>query len=289
MRSIYCIIIVCLLSMPATAQDSTKQDNSMDNAWNAKVGGIGADTSKGKKGKALVIDNHGIAITDKDTTKPEKVFDYTVAGLDVGINSLVDNTSYSSTATQSFLNVPASMKNENLFSLRTGKSWNVNIWPVLVKARLLKTNGQKIYLSSGIGLQTYNFRFSKDISYLNNTVPEVILDSVNFTKNKLALCYLAVPLSFTLKTNLGGKIWLVYGAGVTGGYRISSWTKQKSVARGTQKNHDAFNFNDFNACVTGEIGVEGILRIFASYQVTSLHETGLDQRPFTIGLRFGGV
>ena len=81
----------------------------------------------------------------------------------------------------------------------------------------------------------------------------------------------------------------MYGAGVTGGYRISSWTKQISSERGKVKNHDAFNFSDFNACLTGEIGIDGIFRIYASYQVTSLHESALDQRPFCIGLRFGGV
>ena len=135
----------------------------------------------------------------------------------------------------------------------------------------------------------YNFRFSKDISYLNETTPTVIMDSVHFSKNKLAFSYLSVPLNIVFKTRLAEKTWLVYGAGVTGGYRISSWTKQKSEARGKQKNHDDFNMNDFNVCLTGEIGLDSYFRLFVSYQVTPLHETYLDQHPLCIGFRFGGI
>jgi hypothetical protein len=98
-----------------------------------------------------------------------------------------------------------------------------------------------------------------------------------------------MPLNLTAKTRISKKTWLVYGAGVTGGYRISSLTKQRSNERGQQKNHDSFNFNDFNACVTGEIGISGVFRIYATYQVTALHNTALDQHPLCIGLRFGGV
>ena len=98
-----------------------------------------------------------------------------------------------------------------------------------------------------------------------------------------------IPLQFTFKTKLAEKAWLVYGVGATGGYRIASWNKQVSPERGKQKNRDEFNFNDFNACVTGEIGLDNIFRVFASYQLTPLHSTALDQRPFTIGLRFGGI
>lgn len=277
-----------MISFAASAQEEDKND----------------DGKKAKR-KSLSISNEGIKVENMEEDakdgvyvrksdsvklkKVEKKFDFTYAAVDIGINTLQDKTDYTSAAAQSFLNVPANMKNDQLFSLRTGKSWNVNVWPILFKARLMKTNGQKLYVSSGIGLQMYNFRFTKDISYLNNTTPEVYLDSLDFDKNKLGFTYLSVPLAFTAKTKIAKGTWIVYGAGVTGGYRISSWTKQISAERGKQKNHDAFNFNDFNACVTGEIGVSGVFRIYASYQLTSLHETALAQHPFSIGLRFGGV
>ena len=287
MKLVYCLMAACMVSFATTAQEDDKKDNN-------------------RKRKSLSISNRGISVQVDDSTeggyvyvgsdstkvkmkKVEKPFEFTYAAVDLGINTIDDKTDYTSAAAQGFLNVPANIRNEQLFNLQTGKSWNVNVWPVLFKARLMKSTGQKLYVSSGIGLQMYNFRFTKDISYLNITNPEVILDSVDFSKNKLALTYLSVPLAITAKTKIANKTWLVYGAGVTGGYRINTLTKQISGERGKVKNHDAFNFNDFNACVTGEIGIEGIFRIFASYQVTSLHETALDQHPLCIGLRFGGV
>ncbi|OJW79080.1 MAG: hypothetical protein BGO69_00305 [Bacteroidetes bacterium 46-16] len=273
MKLIYCLMATILLTS-TTAMAQEKKDNT--------------DTAKKHK-KVLTLGSAGIQISETDTTAKEKSFDVEIGVVDVGVNTLIDNTIYGNAVTQSFLNVPNDQKNSNLFSLQNAKSINVNVWPVLLKWRAVKTEHQKVYLYSGLGLQMYNFRFTKDISYLNKTSPEVYMDSISFSKNKLGFTYLSVPLGFTLKTKLAPKAWLVYGAGITGGYRISSWTKQISGERGKQKNHDSFNFNDFNSCVTGEIGVDGYLRLYVSYQLTSLQKTALDQHPLCIGIRIGGV
>lgn len=270
MKIIYCLMATMLLtSMTAMAQE--KKD------------------STGKSKYSISMGSNGLRIGASDSVNVEHEFDVEVGVVDVGVNTLIDNTVYGNAVTRSFLNVPNDQKNSNLFSLQNAKSINVNVWPVLLKWRAVKTEHQKVYLYSGLGLQMYNFRFTKDISYLNKTSPEVYMDSISFSKNKLGFTYLSVPLGFTLKTKLAPKAWLVYGAGITGGYRISSWTKQISGERGKQKNHDSFNFNDFNSCVTGEIGVDGYLRLYVSYQLTSLQKTALDQHPLCIGIRIGGV
>ena len=244
-----------------------------------------------KKSYEVSIDGDGVYIgtSREKEEKKDKAFRITFAMLDIGVNTLVDKTNYGSTITKQQLNVSPELQNENLFSLRTGKSINVNVWPVMAKLRVLKGDAQKIYISTGVGLQMYNFRFNKDISHLNITTPEVIVDSVNFSKNKLGFTYLSVPLNFTFKTKLAEKAWLVYGVGVTGGYRISSWTKQISDERGKQKNHDDFMFQKFNSCISGEIGLDGYFRLYATYQVTPLQTEGLAQHPLCIGIRFGGI
>lgn len=250
---------------------------------------------KDKKDKtSIVIDGNGISINKSDSgktevKKEEKVFSIDVAMIDIGVNGIQDNTDYTSPAAKAFLNMPNGMKTDNLFSLQNAKSINVNVYPIMARLRLLKTGGQKIYLSTGIGLQMYNFRFTKNISYLNNTQPELFLDSTLFTKNKLGLTYLSVPLQATFKTKIVEKAWLVYGFGITGGYRIASWTKQVSGPFGKVKNHDKFNFADFNSCLTAEIGLDDYFRLYASYQLTALHENALDQHPFCIGIRLGGM
>jgi hypothetical protein len=216
--------------------------------------------------------------------------------LDLGVNSLVDNTLYPTPGGSNFfMNVDAPHNNKDLFSLRQGKSVNVNIYPVLLKANLYHSPRQRITLATGLGLQLYNFRFTKPVSYQSDPATHVILDSVSFSKNKLAFNYLTVPLMLNAKTRIGSRggshgYWLVYGAGVSGGYLLSSWTKQISEERGKQKNHDDFNFSKTNLCVNGEIGLDGYFRLYASYQLTKLHEDGpLDQHPFSIGIRFLGI
>lgn len=244
-----------------------------------------------KKEMSVSIGPDGVDVNTGDGTKEkDKRVDIKIGVVDIGLNTLQDNSDYSSTAVRQFLNVPEEQKNENLFNLKQGKSLNVNVWPVLLSWEALQGDKQKIVFGTGIGLQMYNFRFDRPVSYRNEVVPEVYWDSVNtITKNKLGFTYLSVPLMMTFKTRAGDKTWLIYGVGVTGGYRIASWTKQISNERGKQKNHDQFNFNNFNSCLTAEVGLEGYFRLYASYQVTALHEDILDQHPFCIGIRFGGV
>lgn len=251
------------------------------------------DTST-KKRNSISIGSGGVHISiNKDAEKKEKeedkAFDIHVGMLDLGINYLSDKTNYNDPAVQQYLNVSPELQNENLFSMRAGKSINVNVYPVLASYRLLNAKRQRIYIAAGVGLQMYNFRFTKSTTYINETVPEVVMDTIGFEKNKLGFTFLSVPLMLNFKTKLAKDAWLVYGVGITGGYRIASWTKQVSDERGKQKNHDQFNFNNFNSCITAEFGVDGYFRLYASYQVTPLHKDIMDQYPYCIGVRFLGI
>jgi hypothetical protein len=255
------------------------------------------DKKDKKHHDVLNISNKGITLIPVDsnekpldTLKAEDrhAFTSSVCMLDLGINKLIDNSDYTSPAVTSYLRVPAVQQNKSLFDMKPSKSININIYPWMIKFKALKTHGQRIYISSGIGLQFYNFRYEDPITYTRNP-NGIIIDTVSFTKNKLAMDYLNIPLMLTFKTRLYKDKWLVYGAGITEGFRIASWTKQVSGERGKMKLHDGFGLADFNTCVSAEIGVEGVVRFYASYQVTSLFETGLDQHPVCFGLRFSGI
>lgn len=249
---------------------------------------ISGDDTINNKGTTLTVGTGGIKV-NKPGVKKHKKFEVQVGMLDLGFNNIQDKTNYNSPEAQNFLHVNQDQKNSNLFSLREGKSVNVNIWPVLLKYNALKTHNQKITIATGVGLQIYDFRYNKPISFQSDPNPAIIMDSLSFSKNKLGMTYLSVPLMFNFKTRLADKLWLVYGVGVTGGYRISSWTKQISDERGKDKNHDSFNFQDFNACLTGEIGLDDYIRLYATYQVTNMYKNSLDQHPFAIGVRFLGI
>lgn len=248
------------------------------------------DTAK-KDGGYISLGSGGIRVSSKRIDSLDRVRKVKVhfLMLDLGINALNDRTDYSSPAAQQYLQVGADRKNGNLFSLRQGKSINVNIWPVMFDIRLLKTRNQKISLYTGAGMQFYNFKFNKDISYLNETSPMVIEDSVKFSKNKLAFAYVSIPLMVNFKTRMGGNFWLTYGLGVIGGYCFDSWTKQISDERGKQKNHDQFNFQKFNLNLSGEIGINGYIRFYGTYQVTNMYQNSLVQNPYCIGIRFFGI
>ncbi len=281
MKSTFCTIaaaVVLLLTGNVQAQTAVK------------------DTSKKH---TITISNEGIFLTNSDTSKAakakldNKIWTTNVV-MDLGTNFLVDNTNYNDPGVNSYLShIPETKRNADLFSLRQSKSINVNLY-WLRSFKALNTKNQRIIISSGLGLQLYNFRFDNNITYTRNP-SSVIIDTIGFTKNKLGLDYLNVPLMVTFKTRIhqsaSGKkgLWLVYGAGITAGYNISTWTKQKSAERGKVKMHDDFNFNSFNSCVTAEIGIDSIIRLYGSYQLTSLYNNGIDQHPVSIGIKILGI
>src|ERR1035437_4197832 len=109
--------------------------------------------------------------SDNDENKEEKKgpkFKTVMTIFDLGINVLKDNTNYANQSVKNFLNVPANRQNASLFYLRQGKSINVNIYPCLVRFKALHTHGQRIYITSGLGLQLYNFRYDQPLTYTRN-------------------------------------------------------------------------------------------------------------------------
>jgi hypothetical protein len=256
----------------------------------------------GIKHKSITISNKGIKVKNidsnqttvgeiKDKDDDGRRFTTSLAMVDLGINILQDNTNYLTNAdAQNYLaGVPAHMRNTTLFDLKVAKSINVNIYPWMIKFAAVKTQRQRIYISSGIGLQLYNFRYENNLTYTRNPNGILLDSAANLSKDKLGLDYLNIPLMFTFKTRLFKDRWLVYGVGVTEGLRIASWNKQKSDAHGKVKIHDDFGLADWNTCLTGEFGIEGIVRFYASYQLTSLYDKGLDQHPISFGFRFSGI
>jgi hypothetical protein len=224
---------------------------------------------------------------DKD--KEEGDFETHWGVLDLGINTISDNTNYNSPAVRNFLNVPANRQNAELFKLRQGKSININIYPWMQTLYAVKRRNQKINISTGIGLQLYNFRYENPITY-NKNPGSVTLDNSSFKKDKLGFDYLNIPLMITFKTRVYNNKWLVYGVGITGGYSIATWTKQEA---GGQKNkvHDDFSFADFNSCLTGEIGISPGIRFYFSYQLTNMFDntSGMNQHPVSFGIRFFAI
>ena len=176
------------------------------------------------------------------------------------------------------------MSPEN-FSLINKKSTNVNIWVVTQKLNLYK---HKINLKYGLGVEMFNFRFDKSISFREDIPTNVKFDVIPFTKNKLLVKYLTVPVQFNFSPNPYNKKAFYASIGMSAGYLWNAKNKQISGERGKEKFRGNFNLNDWRFATIGELGV-GAVRLYGSFANSNLfnnNQSFIDMQPFAVGLRF---
>ena len=207
---------------------------------------------------------------------------------DLGFANLVDNTAplmyYPNYSLPSQSMLPSGPNSTNL-KLNNAKSSNVNIWIVQQKANLYNHYWNLKY---GIGIEMYNFRFEQPISFSNTPGNYVFFDNVNFSKNKLFVEYLTVPIQLNYQSNPENNKSFYASLGLSAGYLLQSHTKQISEERGKRKMNGNFNLNNTKLATIGELGIGGI-RLYGSYSLTNLFDKNLssfDMAPFAIGVRF---
>ena len=143
-------------------------------------------------------------------------------------------------------------------------------------------------LKYGVGFEMYNFRFEQPISFSNTAGNNIYFDNVKFSKNKLFVEYLTVPVQLNFQSNPDNNRSFYASLGVSTGYLLQSHTKQISEERGKRKVNGNFNLNNFKMATIGELGV-GSIRLYGSFNSTNLFDknmTHLDMTPFAVGVRF---
>lgn len=219
---------------------------------------------------------------DDDDNKPPSNVNTNWFIFDLGFANLRDNTVYGSPEANGYLNANGGNPfTADDLDLNTGKSSNVNLWFFMQKLNITK---HVLNLKYGLGMEMYNFRYKKDISY-NDDPSYIYRDSVSFSKNKLFVNYLTVPLMLNLNTSPDKKRGFTLSAGVSAGYRIGSRNKQISDERGKDKIKGDFDLEPWRFAYVAEMGI-GPVRVYGSYSVNPLHQNGLQQYPYTVGLRF---
>ena len=176
------------------------------------------------------------------------------------------------------------MSPEN-FTLNNKKSTNINIWVVTQKLNLYQ---HKINLKYGLGVEMFNFRFDKSISFREDIEKNVKFDVIPFTKNKLLVKYLTVPVQFNFSPNPYNKKAFYASIGMSAGYLWNAKNKQISGERGKEKFRGNFNLNDWRFATIGELGV-GAVRLYGSFANSNLfneNQSFVDMQPFAVGLRF---
>lgn len=202
---------------------------------------------------------------------------------DIGFAGYNDKTNYSLASPQNFLRnqagVPAS---EGDYALRTSKVSNFNLWFFMQRVSLIKS---VLNLKYGFGIESNNYFYKTGITYVDGPEVYTVRYKEPLEKNKLVANYLTVPMMLNLNTNPSrGKRGLQISAGISAGYLSSARQKRKSSA-GTEKTKSNFNLEPFKLAYVGELGL-GPVKLYGSVAATSLHKNGLEQMPYTVGVRF---
>ena len=146
---------------------------------------------KDARGKSITSESTDSAGQHRHHYKPSNVkTDWII--FDIGFTNYNDRTDYASAGTQQF----APGATSDWFRLRTGKSVDVNIWLFMQRINLIK---HVVNFKYGLGIELNNYRYEENIKFLVNPT-RVIMDTINYSKNKLALDYVTVP--FMLNFNL---------------------------------------------------------------------------------------
>jgi len=281
--------------------DSSKTDTLKIGADTLKMGSlivVGKGISEGvsKLGKALEgvdfkdavqgVDIKKIAETASDLLKKKKPKKVSTNWLvyDIGFAGYNDNTNYATAAAQAFIrpagSVPASKGD---FALKTSRVSNFNLWFFMQRVSIIES---VLNLKYGLGIESNNYFFKTGITYVDDINVYTTRGGVNeLSKNKLVANYLTVPVMLNINTNpMKGKKGFQFSAGVSGGY-LSSARQKKKGPLGTDKTKSNFNLEQFKLSYVAELGL-GPVKLYGSVASNPMHQYGLDQVPYTLGLRF---
>ncbi len=210
---------------------------------------------------------------NKDDKKHEGELEFSI-----GYNGLLENGSTSLSPANQGLN------------LINGKSTNVN----LTYNHYFNIYRENVRLSVGLGLDWNNYRLAGDSTAIPNSPKfgfnkDSLVNSIDFTKNKLLARYATLPIMLHFKTNEfknGNSIGV--SGGVELGYLINGRVKQVSEVKGKTKVNDGFNLNELRYGFIGRVNY-GSVGIYGKYYPQSVFNKneGPDLNTFCVGLTFG--
>jgi hypothetical protein len=201
---------------------------------------------------------------------------------DLGFANWRDKTIYGSQEANAYLDAQgAAHFTSSDLDLKNAKSSNVNIWLFMQK---LNITHHVLNLKYGLGIEMYNYRYETNITYHKNPA-YIFRDTISFSKNKLAADYVTIPFMLNINPFQHKRQGLSFSFGVSAGYLYSSRNKQVSDERGKQKIKGDFDLEPWRLAYIGEIGL-GPVRLYGSYSFNTLHERGLKQYPYAVGVRF---
>jgi hypothetical protein len=247
-----------------------------------------SDSVKTKKGKTIKLgygddaeaininkDRKSDTVEKHDRAYPKLSIGLTLARLDLGLATLVDNGSFTLSPQNQFLRY------------RSWKTSNVGFDVFQMGVRF--NNNFKIYLSGGFDWTLIRLR--DNITILpNQPVLTYRQDNIDYSKNRFSSSYLRIPLSFDFRTNEnadGKRFHIVLGP--DGGFLLNGRVKQISKENGKQKIDDDYHFTKFRYGAFARVGY-GAWGIFAKYYFNDMFENSPEQaglKNFSFGIMLG--
>jgi hypothetical protein len=263
---------ILALSITATQAQSNQADSTKTSHNTGITIGYGDDATH------LNLKNRrkgDTSDTRKDHTYPKYSFGITLARMDLGLATLVDNGSFTLSPKNQFL------------SYRQWKTSNVGFDVLQTGVRF--SNAFKIYLAAGFDWTLIRLR--DNITILpNQPVLTYRQDNVDYSKNRFSASYLRIPLMFEFRTNedAAGKRFHIE-VGPEGAFLLQGKVKQISDQFGKQKYYDDYHYTTFRYGAVARIGY-GAWGIFAKDYFSDMFENSPDQKglkEFAFGIMLG--
>lgn len=222
------------------------------------------------------VDFDGIDSLDEDfDDECENKFNSHWGGIGLGLNS--------------FMNESGGMgplAADDYLTLDQGKSWGVSLNLIETNITLYK---QYIGLSTGLGMEFNNYRFSKNYIFTNDSASlYAYYDSTtSYQKNKLVVPWVTMPFIVEFKIPVSDKN-INIGFGVLGAVRLGGHTKMVYDYKGNDikdKQRGDFHMNWYRYGLTGQIGY-GSVGIFVNYSLSTLFkdDEGPELYPWSAGI-----
>jgi hypothetical protein len=273
-RNFLLLASLCLYLAGNAQTDTTGKENSNRDTLHVGNMIIVRDGKAGSgDGAEVIIGRHH----DHSHYKPSNVSTNWLI-VDLGFANYNDKTVYSSASAQKM----APGATSDWFNLRNGKSVDVNIWLFIQRLNLIK---HVVNLKYGLGIELNNYRYNSPIVYSENPATLVTYDQVrHFKKDKLAADYVTVPLMLNFNFTPHRREGFGLSVGASAGYLYSSRQKLITSEDGKKKEHNDFNLEPWKVSWVAELQL-GPIKLYGSYATKSMFKSGLDQVPYTVGLR----
>ena len=285
MNRLFFIFTSLFLTTAALAQESTPviYPNDTVKLGNLKIIKINGEE---KKDWITIFRNldYGAVKLDYTNTKQAlpKDIETQWLGFDLGVAGYTDYTKYAITPTLSSPSVGLPLTNRKMQPKNS--STNVNIWVVQQKVNIYQ---HKLYFKYGFGFEMFNYFYSNALDFRNNEKAFVSLINNTYSKDKLFINYLTVPLQLSRSFKIKNVQTISLSGGVSLGYMLTARNKQISDALGKKKYYGDFNMNDYRVAGIFQLGI-GDVKFYGSAALTPMLDkstTNIGLYPYTFGIR----